>query len=241
MEGGARRFRPSAIGFGRRYALALAPLAALLAAPLEWVPLTLPRWALDGLAPLLTLAILVAAWVLRSAEAAASSALALALPAALALASGPPSPVGALQGYLSWYPYGALAASALTLLAVEARRRSYSYELTDAGVTIRAGIWRRQEQTIPYASIGRIILEQSLLGRLLGYGTVIIVSPAEWGAEYYTRGVEASIGRGGAAAGVFYARTLKEVSRDPGKCLYGVRRPREVKEAIEAMLRRQRA
>ena len=228
MEGGARRFRPSAIGFGRRQPL-----------PLEWVPLTLPRWALDGLAPLLTLAILVAAWVLRSAEAVASSALALALPAALALASGPPSPVGALQGYLSWYPYGALAASALTLLAVEARRRSYSYE--DAGVTIRAGIWRRQEQTIPYASIGRIILEQSLLGRLLGYGTVIIVSPAEWGAEYYTRGVEASIGRGGAAAGVFYARTLKEVSRDPGKCLYGVRRPREVKEAIEAMLRRQRA
>ncbi|MEM2795623.1 MAG: hypothetical protein QXY49_07200, partial [Thermofilaceae archaeon] len=35
---------------------------------------------------------------------------------------------------------------------------------------------------------------------------------------------------------VGYARVLKEVSRDPGKCLYGVKEPRKVKEAIETMI-----
>lgn len=239
---GYLKLKPSAIGFGRKYLLALTPLAILAVSRLllslarARYP-TLPNWALEALAPLLTLVALILAWVLRSPEAAASSAFSLTLPLLLAFANGLQATIEAFRGYLNLYPYAALAASIMTLLAVEVRRRSYSYEIAQAGVTIKAGVWRRQEQTIPYTSIGRIVLEQSLLGRLFNYGTIIIVSPAEWGAEYYTRGIEASIGKGGVGAGVIYARTLKEVSRDPGKCLYGVRKPREAKETIESMLR----
>jgi hypothetical protein len=134
-------------------------------------------------------------------------------------------------------PFASLLASLLVALSVETRRKTTVYEVNDIGVVIRTGIWRRQEQTILYTSIGRIILEQSLFGRLLDYGTVIVISTTEWGAEYYTRSVAMETARGGSSVSVGYARTLKEVSRDPGKCIYGVRRPRLVKEAIEAKLR----
>lgn len=202
----------------------------------------LPTILLDSLAPLLLALAFALAWVLRSPEAAASTLLALALPFPLALLAEGLSrdPVALIRLLASRYtgllPSSSLLASLLVALAVEARRRSTVYEVGDAGVTIKTGIWRKQEQLIPYASIGRVVLEQSIVGRLLNYGTVIIVSPAEWGAEYYTRSLAAGAGKGGGAVVVGYARTLKEVSRDPGKCIYGVRRPRQVKEAIEARL-----
>jgi hypothetical protein len=240
--------KPSPLGFARRYLLALSPLllcaAALAARPqlaalIPWLPGAL----LDLLAPLLLAAAFALSWVLRSPEAAASTLLALALPIPLSLLGAPPpgEPLALLRLLASSYarllPPASLAASLLTALAVEVRRRLTVYEVGDVGVVIRTGVWRRQEQTIPYASIGRVVLEQSLFGRLLDYGTVIVVSAAEWGAEYYTRSVALGAGRGGGSVSVGYARTLKEVSRDPGKCIYGVRKPRRVKEAIEARLR----
>ncbi|MEM2299368.1 MAG: PH domain-containing protein [Thermofilaceae archaeon] len=233
------RVKPSVAGFARKYALALTPvytlllsgwLAEFIASRVAAVPRLLP----GALAPLLAFAAFVVGWVLRSPEAAASSLLSLLLPVVLVLAEG--GTVGVLvERFLEQYPLGALAASLATLAAVEVRRRSISYEVSEAGVSIKSGVWRRQEQTIPYSSIGRIVMEQSLLGRVFDYGTIIVVSAAEWGAEYYTRAV--GVGAGRAPVAVAYARTLKEVSRDPGKCLYGVRRPRAVRDAIESRLR----
>lgn len=239
--------KPSPLGFSRKYLLAASSAilyAAALAARTQLAAAypQLPASLLEALAPLLLILALTLSWVFRSPEAVASNALALALPIPLALLAEPSTtqPVTAVQLLASRYAQllapASLLASLAVALAVEVRRRSTVYEVGDAGVTIKTGVWRRQEQTIPYASIGRVVLEQSLLGRLLDYGTVIVVSAAEWGAEYYTRGVVAVAGKGG-GLGVGYARTLKEVSRDPGKCIYGVRRPRVVKEAIEAGLR----
>ena len=235
-------------GFFRKYLLAASSLlvcafAAAARSRLAALSPQLPAILLDSLAPLLLVLTLAVSWVMRNPEASASTLLALALPALLALLGAPlpGDPVALLQLLASRYANlllpASLLASLLVALAVEARRRATVYEVGDVGVVIRTGIWRRQEQTIPYASIGRVVLEQSLLGRLLDYGTVIVVSAAEWGAEYYTRGVAVSAGRGRGSVSVGYARTLKEVSRDPGKCIYGVRRPRRVKEAIEARLR----
>jgi hypothetical protein len=80
------------------------------------------------------------------------------------------------------------------------------------------------------------VLEQSLFGRLLNYGTVIPVGVAEWGAEYYTREVGTEVEGDKVSAEVRYARTIKEVSRDPLKCLYGVKKPDEMKTVIEKMI-----
>jgi len=211
---------PSPLGYSRKYLLAMLP--AILALFLR--SLALPVLAL----------VLILSWVRRSPEATASTLLALVLSLVLALPAWATTsePAALLQAYTEQLPLASLLASLLTALAVDAARRATRYEVGDTGVVIRTGIWRRQEQTILYTSIGRVILEQSLLGRLLNYGTIILITAAEWGAEYYARGVEMR----GAVLGAGYARVLKEISRDPGKCLYGVKNPRKVKERIEARL-----
>jgi membrane protein YdbS with pleckstrin-like domain len=239
--------RPSLPGFFRKYLLAASPLlvcafAVAVRSQLGLLYPQLPAILLDALAPLLLAIAFVLSWVLRSPEAAASTLLALALPFPLALLTEATSgdTFALMQRlasrYASLLTLSSLIASLLVIMGVEARRRSTVYEVSNTGVAIKTGIWRRQEQTIPYASIGRIVLEQSIVGKLLDYGTVMIVSSAEWGAEYYTRSFSLGAGKGGGAASAGYARTLKEVSRDPGKCFYGVRRPSEVKKAIEARL-----
>jgi len=186
--------------------------------------------------------LLVVAWVLRSPEASASFLLALLLPLPLGVlikgyqANIQLSPNYLWESYLTGLEPGILLASFLVFIAAELRRRSIKYRITDLGVNFKGGIIRVQEHSIPYQSIGRIVLEQGLLARLLNYGSIILVSPAEWGSEYYTRMVGAETSLGKTSLGVGYARTLKEVSRDPLKCIYGVKNPRRVKEFLEYMV-----
>ncbi|MEM2794923.1 MAG: PH domain-containing protein, partial [Thermofilaceae archaeon] len=188
--------KPSVTGFSRKYLLSCAPIIAYAVSVLvqqaaaekfPFIPGT--TWA--ALTILLFLAL---SWVLRSPEAMGSTLLSLILPVILSLLQGilegrEPASLFTytLSIYASNFEWGLLTASVLVLLATEARRQSFTYVITEAGVTIKGGIWRRQEHTIVYGSIGRVILEQSPFGRLFNYGTVILVSPAEWGSEYYAR------------------------------------------------------
>ena len=131
----------------------------------------------------------------------------------------------------------AVLSSLLTLFYAEAFRRSITYVIEKGGVTIKGGIFRRQEVFYPYTQISNAVIEQGLLGRILGYGTVILVSTGGWGNEMYTRAVGGGglVGRG-IGVGVGYARTLQEVSRDPLKCLYGVANPVGIANTIKSKL-----
>lgn len=236
------KMKPSTSGFLKRYLLSFTPFLLLQAAEaartrlLTVVP-QVPLFLANTLTLLFLVAVLIVSWVLRSPEAIASTILSLLLPVALPIFfKGVSTLEEVVVGYSSWLPTSAIVASLLTMLAVEVGRRSISYEVTESGVLLKAGVWRRQEQSIPYNSIGRIVLEQSVLGRILNYGTIILVSPAEWGAEYYTRSLEARASKMGLSLGLDYARTLKEVSRDPSKCLYGVKDPKRVRGEIEARI-----
>ena len=246
METGERVListRPSVVGFSRRYLLAFTPLALLFLAlvadsylyhrfqvRIGWVPLTLA----------LLLGAAVASWVLRSKEALASTLLAMGLASLASFLSLSPKvtlwelPGALLRGLEGSLLLGCAAGAAATCVGVEVYRRSINYIISNIGVRIRGGVWRRQEHFLPYGHVGRVILEQSLIGKLLDYGTVILVSAAEWGAEYYTRGAgaQASAPLMPVKGEALYARTLKEVSRDPLKCLYGIRKPRKVYEVI---------
>lgn len=195
------------------------------------------------------LAALVIAWVIRSREALASSLIALILPCLLAInqfkvkiATGnwafdfSMALVSFLAGYAGMFEWCAWLGGLAVLAAVELSRRSVNYIITEASIVIRGGVWRRQEQVLPLSSVGRLVLEQSLVGKFLDYGTIVPVSSAEWGNEYYARGLGVEAGSRRVIGGVFYARALKEVSRDPLKCLYGIRHPRRIKELIEKIL-----
>ncbi|WP_457548691.1 PH domain-containing protein [Archaeoglobus sp.] len=235
--------RPSVFGFMRRYLLCLTPIVALAAYRFidKFLYALLTPLKLLGLGfvvgifnlSFVLFILLALAWVFRSSEVEGAVGLSLTIPLILALIKINMGSLGNLiEVYLNNVPTAIFIAVALMLIRTEIYRRTISYKLTDVGVEISGGIWRRQEQAIPYNQIGRVVLEQSIFGRILNYGTVIPVSSAEWGSEYYTR----ALGVAGKVAGAGYMRTLKEVSRDPLKCLYGVKNPKKIKEIIEKMM-----
>jgi membrane protein YdbS with pleckstrin-like domain len=188
----------------------------------------------DSYLPVLGLLIflLIVSWVLSSTEASGSIGLAILLTLLISAVNSDYTIPSILSNFNSYIMHGAVAATLLLLLRTEVYRRSITYTLRSTDLAISGGIWRKQEQSIPYDQIGRVVLEQSWIGRMLNYGTIIPVGVAEWGAEYYTRAV--GVQSSGVAVG--YARTLKEISRDPMKCLYGISNPKRVMERLQRMI-----
>lgn len=229
--------KPCARGFIRKYlGAASAFIASLLAGILSS---TLFGYNATAFMFALIIAIVVL-WVLRSREAGASMLLLIIAVVAYGLSSmsrlrpediarlGPRLFDALASNVLSFMFYISIPISLALVLLVELYRRSIRYVVGEDEVVIEGGLWRRQVQAIPYHMIGRVIVEQSLIGRVLNYGTVILVSPALWGEELYARAV---------GVGVMYARILQEISRDPLKCLYGVPNPDEVADAIRSKIK----
>ena len=206
--------------------------------------INIPRWILDAFGvniptlqpylPVLGLLIflLIISWVLSSTEASGSIGLAVLLTMLIAALNSDYTIPSILSNFNTYVMHGAVAATTILLLRTEIYRRSITYTIRSTDLAMSGGIWRKQEQSIPYDQIGRIVLEQSWIGRLLDYGTIIPVGVAEWGAEYYTRAV--AVQSSGVAVG--YARTLKEISRDPMKCLYGISNPKRIMEKLQKMI-----
>jgi membrane protein YdbS with pleckstrin-like domain len=98
--------------------------------------------------------------------------LAPQLARALVLAGG-----GAALAFLGW-PASAAGALALALAAAMALRAVWRWErtrlvVTSERVVVVTGTLRRSRADVALARVGAVEVEQGLLGRLLGYGTVI--------------------------------------------------------------------
>jgi uncharacterized membrane protein YdbT with pleckstrin-like domain len=75
-------------------------------------------------------------------------------------------------------PGSILAPILMAIAALMALRCVWGWEATRLVVTrerllVSTGILRRHEATVRFARIGPVEVEQSLLGRLLGYGTLV--------------------------------------------------------------------
>ncbi len=235
--------RPATAGFAAKYLASLSPLVALgvysiaallinpiigiILSPFDFVASIFGIHVLPVLMPVLPLllVLLLVAWVMNSDEATASILIALLISALAAVVVGNP------KAFSETLPAASLVASFVVLLRTELFRRSIEYVIDDTGIELKGGLIRKQGHRIPYNQIGRIVVERSILGRILNYGTVIPVGVADWGAEYYTRAFGVA---DGIAAG--YARTVKEVARDPLKCLYGIRDPEIAAEKLGKMI-----
>ena len=91
-------------------------------------------------------------------------ALLLAAPGALAVAVGwPATVVGAAL----------LAAAALLVLRAVWRWERTRVVLTTEKLFVVDGTWRRRAAAVRLSRVGPIEIEQSVLGRLLGYGTIV--------------------------------------------------------------------
>jgi len=224
--------RPSARGFIRKYVGSFASVIGIVTAG---VISSLLHIGGMGLVLLTILAMSVAVWVLRCREAGLSTVFALLVLlvyGAYRLLSFRPSTAsgtGYLAGIAGDVVYVTLVLSTIFSCIVAALtelfRRSITYVIGEDSIVISGGVVRKQTQSIPYHMIGRVVLEQSLLGKLLNYGTIILISPASWGEEYYV----SSMGMG-------YTKIVREVSRDPLKVIYGVLNPHKIYEYIQSKI-----
>jgi uncharacterized membrane protein YdbT with pleckstrin-like domain len=79
---------------------------------------------------------------------------------------------------LAGWPYSVVGAVAFALAAVLAVRAVWRWErtrivVTDERLLLLEGTLRRRQASVSLASVGAVEVEQSLLGRVLGYGTVV--------------------------------------------------------------------
>lgn len=69
--------------------------------------------------------------------------------------------------------------SLLLILRVEVRRISLTFVLTSTRVVRREGIVRRRTKYMPYAKLERVEIMQSLRGRLVDIGTLVVSAGEE--------------------------------------------------------------
>jgi uncharacterized membrane protein YdbT with pleckstrin-like domain len=84
---------------------------------------------------------------------------------------------GAALVFGGW-PYSLAGAAALSIAAFSALRAVWRWERTRILVTgerlvVLEGTLRRREASVSLARVGAVDIEQSLLGRILGYGTIV--------------------------------------------------------------------
>ncbi len=116
------------------------------------------------------------------------------------------------------------AVSAVWLAAFEAWRRSIEYVVWEGGVRIRSGVLRRSERLVSCRAVTDVILVRGLLDRLLGLGSVVVLTASGVGTGFSLRGV---------GEGVYYARGETRYLVTPSTCIYGVREWRRVMELLE--------
>ena len=76
-------------------------------------------------------------------------------------------------------PFSVAGAAVIALAALVALRAVWKWERTRVVVTtdkvfLASGTWRRHAHAVRLAAVEAVELEQTLAGRLLGYGTVVV-------------------------------------------------------------------
>ena len=179
--------------------------------------------------------------VLRQTEVWTGPALTLMLSSCTAyvLAGSPTFSMAYLLLFLQWIaflvqPFSILA-SVLVLGGTEKFRRSIEYTITPDSIVIRGGIFKHMEQTIPHHHVGRVILEQDLIGSRFNYGTVIPRSTTSrhpaisfWGIEIAGQKDDADPGTGSEGS--------IGTSRDPLDCFFGIPDPKTARRILERMI-----
>ncbi len=91
----------------------------------------------------------------------------------------------------------------LGALGVEGRRRSHVYRITNLRILFSGGFWVKKERQVRYDHITDLDGTQSLLGRVLGFGTIIPVTASGFGLGEDTSQANVMAGGGAAKKGIF--------------------------------------
>jgi len=124
-----------------------------------------------------------------------------------------------------------VVASVMVLIGTELFRRSIRYTIFRDVVRITGGVWTPVEHLIAYKQIGRIILKQSRLNRLIHVGTIVLAGTMYRGMDTSRSGTADTSGMGGIVSG--YTLVSQEGVTSPLDCLYGILEPENAKVLLE--------
>lgn len=138
-----------------------------------------------------------------------------------------------------------MAVGVVGILGVELFRRGHRYYVTTHRIVARFGSLRVSERSTLYSKIDDLMLQQTILGKLLNFGTVIPITAAGlgMGQDLAIAGAGAGAGKAGLKAGVFAAGgKAKNVPRELSiYVLFRVSDPDEARNVIlEEMEARER-
>ena len=78
-----------------------------------------------------------------------------------------------------WVPLVPFAFGLLVLLLVWIKVRYYRYRLTSQRLFVRRGLWAREVHELELYRVKDVVVDQGALERLLGYGTITVLSEDE--------------------------------------------------------------
>ncbi|KAA0008210.1 MAG: PH domain-containing protein [Thermoplasmata archaeon] len=128
----------------------------------------------------------------------------------------------------------------LMFLVVFAYVKSHKYIITDLRIIFRGGIIKKRERTLRYDKVTDVDGEQSILGQIFGFGTIIPITQSGFGLgsdqTFAAGGVEAQ----GKKIGIFgLAGGSKEVKTPRARSYYelhGVYPYREIRKLVEELI-----
>jgi len=143
-----------------------------------------------------------------------------------------------------WFlPAISIALGVLGFFGITYYRRGFRYTLTNLRLVISRHFFTIEQRVVRYSHIEDIAVQQGVIGRIFGYGTVIPItgsglgtgsdqSIAIAGASTEIAGIQM-----GAAGGSKKSMTTSKAS--PEDCLFGVKHPIKVREAISQYMHEQ--
>lgn len=142
------------------------------------------------------------------------------------------------QGILEWFQNLSevkvyVFVSIISIIITQLYRLTFSYEVNEASISLRSGIFSRKDRTIISAHITDLDVVRGFFQRIVGIGTIIPITSSGigTGANTVFGGIEAQskAGLGGVAGG---ARSERVEIVDPTNSIYGIKNPEKIKEEI---------
>ncbi|RLE60305.1 MAG: hypothetical protein DRJ35_03625 [Thermoprotei archaeon] len=120
------------------------------------------------------------------------------------------------------------------IAVVDLYRRSFTYTITRNVITVEGGLISSVERSVMISKINDVIVVKPLLGKILGFGHVIPVTPSQigLGETFSVGGVGGNVPKTPINVGVGGGRTIVDFRPRPENSLYGVSEPGVVKELI---------
>ncbi len=133
-------------------------------------------------------------------------------------------------------PWGGIVAGVLGIAGVFVFRRAHTYIITNYRLVTRVDFFRYEEREVLLSRLSDMAMEQSLIGRLLNFGTLIPVSQSGLGLGEDSAFIAGGVGGAQGGVGAGFGRSTKVPRARSWHVLYGITDPHTIHARIEQLL-----